>query len=90
MFVLTTVLSGCSSTDDYETRDISRDEFGTKWPFVTDAGLLACEPGDNPTITFDGRTIGLSDPDLAGAAWSEDATEASASILRDEALRLCD
>lgn len=84
------LLGACSSDKGFETADVSRGEFGDRWPFAADQGTLACEPGRVPTFTFDGTTVGLDEPDLGGAAWAGTATEVTASAMRDEALELCD
>ena len=82
--------SACSSDRGFETADVSRSEFGDRWPFAADQGTLACEPGRVPTFTVDGTTVGLDGTNLSSAAWADTATEATASAMRDEALKLCD
>jgi len=84
------LVSACSSDNGFETAVVSQSEFGDRWPFAADQGALACEPGRVPTFTVDGTTVGLDEPNLSSAAWASTATEATASAMRDEALKLCD
>lgn len=90
LLLVVTLLSACSPDKGFETAELSRSEFGASWPFSADTGTLACEPGRVPTITFDGNTVGLEDPDLSDAIWADSATMAAASDIRDRALGLCD
>lgn len=82
--------AGCSSDKGFETRDVESGDFGADWPFVADSGVLACEPGDVPTFTAKGITVGLDDPDMSRRQWDDDATAEQAARMRDEALTLCD
>lgn len=83
-------LLGCSADKGFETRDIERADVGSAWPFAAGSGVLACEPGDVPTFTADGHSVGLADPDLTREPWAADATPEAAVRMRDAALALCD
>ncbi len=89
LLVMTLALAGCSPDTGFKTRDAARGDFGEVWPFAADSGVLACEPGDSPTFTAGGNTVGLDDPDLTRRQWADDATADEAARMHDEALALC-
>jgi hypothetical protein len=84
------LLLGCSPDNGFKTRDVERSDFGDQWPFAAASGVLACEPGDVPTITVDGNTTALSEPDLSTKVFAAGATEQDVAVLREAALDLCD
>lgn len=42
-------ISACSSTPEYQTVEVTADQFGDKWPLTVDKGTLHCEA---PTRIF--------------------------------------
>lgn len=57
--VLLTWLAACTPDKGFKTRDISRADYGDRWPLTVDAAVLACELGGIPTVTVDGRSYSL-------------------------------
>lgn len=83
-------LVGCSPDKGFKTQDVERGDYGGDWPFAAESGVLACDPGNVPTFTADGNTVGLDDPDMTRPQWADDATAGQAARMRKEALTLCD
>ena len=97
------LLASCSSDKGFATLEVSRDDYGAKWPLTVDRGVLACEPGEVATFTTpQGRSYGLEGMASEGDAtagfrriWAADREGSSQSRsdlspLVDDALALCD
>ncbi|MEZ5094504.1 hypothetical protein [Nocardioides sp.] len=95
---LALVLPGCSSDNGLATREVTRDGYGSTWPLTVDRAVLACEPGEVPTVTVKGRSFGLRETstDLPRGLlriWADDPATGQPmdpAPLLDDALALCD
>ncbi|ENX28724.1 YebY family protein [Acinetobacter baumannii] len=54
-------ISACSSTPEYQTVEVTADQFGDKWPLTVDKGTLHCEPPTRIVFTApDGQKYGVN------------------------------
>ena len=94
------LLPACSSGKGFAEKEVSRADYGAKWPLTTDDGLIGCEPGNVLTFTTNGRTYGLQRVSAGIAVpagfrriWAHDASSGARrdlSPLVDDARELCD
>jgi hypothetical protein len=90
----------CSPDKGFKTRTVTADDYGDAWPLTVERAVIACEPGDVPTVTVDGRTFRLDDetPETAEPQlcriWADSSAEKNGkkdmTVLREDALALCD
>jgi len=94
-------ISACSSTPEYQTVEVTADQFGDKWPLTVDKGTLHCEPPTRIVFTApDGQKYGVN-----GSASNDYVTiieitkdtenmgykfKMSPNILIDEGMKLCE
>jgi hypothetical protein len=101
------LLAGLATWDGpdkgFKTREISRADYGDRWPLTVDSAALACEMGVSLTVTVDGVSYGLDPGDSTRPplgphgvrkkrAWVDEPTVRTEgrSVLRRDALALCD
>lgn len=54
-------ISACSSTPEYQTVEVTADQFGDKWPLTVDKGTLHCEAPTRIVFTTpDGQKYGVN------------------------------
>lgn len=97
---LLAALAACASDKGFKTHDISRSDYGARWPLSSDTAVLACEPGRVPTVTVDGTSYGLDRADEGEArpamrlnrilADDPDGEKKDPAVLLRDALALCD
>ena len=93
-------ISACSSTPEYQTVEVTADQFGDKWPLTVENGTLHCEAP--PRIVFttpDGPKYGVNGSaanDYISILEITKDTEnmgvkfkMSPNILIDEGMKLC-
>jgi hypothetical protein len=104
VLVLLAVLATWDGPDKgIKAREISRADYGDRWPLTVDTAVLACNMGVSLTVTVDAVTYGLDHgsstrPPLGPdgvrkkRAWVDDSTARTEgrSALRRDALALCD
>ena len=97
--LLLPLLPGCASDQGFETREVSREDYGATWPLTVEDAVLGCEPGGVATLTVGGRSYGLAGlsagedvPTGFRRIWAEDPEGAGSdlSALADDAGALCD
>lgn len=98
--VLLAGLAACTPDKGFKAHEISREDYGDRWPLTVDAAVLACEPGGVPTVTVDGTTYGLNAADereIRSAfrlerilADESDGGRKDAAVLLRDALALCE
>jgi hypothetical protein len=98
--VVLACLAGCTPDKGFKTRDISRADYGDRWPLTVDEAVLACEPGGVPTVTVDGFSYGLDPTDeekLRPAhrlerilANDSEGRQKDGTVLLRDALALCE
>jgi hypothetical protein len=100
LIVLLAGLAACTPNKGFKAHDISREDYGDRWPLTVDAAVLACEPGGVPTVTVDGTTYGLDTADereirpafrlVRILADESDGRRKNATVLLQAALALCE
>jgi hypothetical protein len=103
VLVLLAVLATWEPDKGIKAREISRADYGDRWPLTVDSAVLACNMGVSLTVTVDAVTYGLDHgsstrPPLGPdgvrkkRAWVDDpaARTEGRSALRRDALALCD
>lgn len=94
-------ISACSSTPEYQTIEVTADQFGDKWPLTVDKGTLHCEPPTRIVFTTpDGQKYGVNGSaanDYISILEITKDTEnmgvkfkMSPNILIDEGMKLCE
>ena len=94
-------ISACSSTPEYQTIEVTADQFGDNWPLNVDKGTLHCEAPTRIVFTApDGQKYGVNgsasndyitimeitkDTENGGVKFKMDT-----SILIDEGMKLCE
>lgn len=100
LVVLLAGLAACTPDKGFKTHDISREDYGDRWPLTVDTAVLACEPGGVPTVTVDGTSYGLDRADEQRIppafrlerilADESDGGRRDATVLLQDALALCE
>lgn len=94
-------ISACSSTPEYQTIEVTADQFGDKWPLTVDKGTLHCEQPTRIIFTApDGQKYGVN-----GSAQNDYVTimeitkdteimgqkiKMNPSVLIEEGMQLCE
>ena len=100
LLALLAALAACTPDKGFKTHDISRSDYGERWPLTADTAVLACEPGKVPTVTVDGTSYGLDRADeeeirpamRLNRILADDpgGGNRDPAVLRRDALALCD
>ncbi|HHP6940216.1 TPA: DUF2511 domain-containing protein [Acinetobacter baumannii] len=99
--VASAFISACSSTPEYQTVEVTADQFGDKWPLTVDKGTLHCEPPTRIVFTApDGQKYGVNGSaanDYISILEITKDTEnmgvkfkMNSSILIEEGMKLCE
>jgi uncharacterized protein DUF2511 len=96
------LIPACSPDKGVETKDVSEGDYGSRWPLTIDTAVLACEPGEVPTITVGGHTFRIdtinepadAHPKFrriwADSSQQDDGSRRDLAPLVDDAKALCD